>query len=95
MEETIEDDVLLEEDEDEEDEDEERWEIDEDQQAWNRDQTLITRHRRAEDVLVAGDASGNVACLVLALLIRFFFLSLFSRQPRGKVKEREKDTCCV
>jgi hypothetical protein len=63
VEETIEDDVLLEEDEDEEDEDEERWEIDEDQQAWNRDQILDHKAPPSQmNVLVAGDVSGNVAC---------------------------------
>ena len=63
VEETIEDDVLLEEDEDEEDEDEERWEIDEDQQAWNRDQILDHKTPPSQmNVLVAGDVSGNVAC---------------------------------
>ena len=101
VEETIEDDVLLEEDEDEEDEDEERWEIDEDQQAWNRDQILDHRTPPSQmNVLVAGDVSGNVACFGFGA---FFFDSIFlslslfrDNHEGGKVKERErKDTCCV
>ena len=87
MEETIEDDVLLEEDEDEEDEDEERWEIDEDQQAWNRDQILDHKAPPSQmNVLVAGDVSGNVACF------GFGAFPLFWQKVPTNNEDEEKST---
>ena len=87
VEETIEDDVLLEEDEDEEDEDEERWEIDEDQQAWNRDQILDHKAPPSQmNVLVAGDVSGNVACF------GFGAFPLFWQKVPTNNEDEEKST---
>ena len=88
VEETIEDDVLLEEDEDEEDEDEERWEIDEDQQAWNRDQILDHKTPPSQmNVLVAGDVSGNVACFGFGAFPLFW--QKYRRTTKTKRNRRE------